>query len=223
MKKNEKNQDITEIKKIYEIRRNHLKKLIDYKFKTVVECAIKAKYHESTIWTLLNGTRDFTDLSAKRLEFKLSLPEGYLSSKDEHQYNIIDFIDVGFYEDVKNIINPLLEKIVKIPTLICEQFKIQNPESLIAIKMNDELMYPTINNNELIIIDNSQTSIEENKIYLFEINGLYKIRRPVIAGKDMVALHIDNENERKKYIINNIQLSDVKIIGKIVGGIKNYN
>lgn len=205
------------------IRRERLQYLIDQKFHTVAAFAEKLGIHKSTVSTLLKGMRDFTDFTATKIESTFALPEGYLSSEEDQRYILTDFVDVKFHEDIKYISNPLLEKIIKVPSLICNQFNIQKAESLIATKMNDELMYPTINKDELIVIDTSQANIEENKIYLFEINGLFKIRRLVSTGKDLVALHIDNENEKKKYIINSMPLSDIKTLGRVVGGIKNYN
>lgn len=212
-----------ETKTVQEIRRIQLKVFIDKKFDSIAEFASKLEINRNNVSTLLNGKRPFSDATANKIENTFALPHGYLSSEGDKERIVTDFIDVSFYEDMKNILDPNAKKQIRIASPFLEQINIQSLDSLIATRMNDELMYPTINKGELIIIDTSQNIVEEYKLHLFKVNGFLQVRRPVSAGKDMIALHIDNENEKKKYIINDVPLSEINNIGRIVGGIKNYN
>lgn len=208
---------------IQEIRRERLNIFIKKNFNTLAEFGKKAGMNKTNISSLLNGLRPFTDRTADKIEKTFALPDGYLSNKDEQHYALTEFVSIKFYEDINSTLDPLSAKKITVASQICNKLGAHNPEDLIAVEMNDELMYPTINKDELIIVDTSQQKIEENKIYLFEMDGFFKVRRLVTAGKQFAALHIDNDNERKRYITSNIPLSEIHVIGRVVGGIKNYN
>lgn len=205
-------------KLIQDIRVKRLDAYIKKNFNSRAEFSAAMEWEPTNTTTLLKKKRPFTDDTAEKIEIKLTLPEGYLTNATEEE-----FIDIKFHKNINNTLDSSVGTTIKVATHICNNFSTHNTDDLIAIKMNDELMYPTINKDELIFIDTSQQKIEDNKIYFFEINGFFQVRRLVTNEKQFVALHIDNENERKKYVMNNIPLSGIRVIGRVVGGIKNYN
>ena len=63
--------------------------------------------------------------------------------------------------------------------------------------------------------------VEDGMIYLIEVNSFYRVRR-LYNKKDSVSVHIDNPSEKVNYVVNTIPLSDIDIIGKLVGSFKTF-
>lgn len=209
------------MKNIQETRRKQLQDFIQQKFKSITDFSKKLGIDQANVSTLLNGTRPFTNFTANKIETAFSLPAGYLSSDEEHNFVLADFVGAKYYDDMKYLVNTTFEKNLKIPNEMIKLLKCQNEENIIVTYMNDDLMNPTIKKNEMIFVDYSQKKVEDGMIYLIEVNSFYRVRR-LYNKKDSVSVHIDNPSEKVNYVVNTIPLSDIDIIGKLVGSFKTF-
>lgn len=201
------------------LRRKKLKTILDKYFFSIASLAEKVNISRGNLSNLLSGNRPFSSYTANKIEAMLALPLGYLSNDNEEEYELSDFIDVKYYEDIKFLVSSGLEKKVKFPKEIIKKLKLNNREDILVTFMNDDLMNPTIKSNEMIFIDCSQRKVEDGMIYLVEVNSFYRVRR-LFNKKNAVSVHIDNPNEKDNYVINTIPLSDIDIIGKLVCSLK---
>ena len=64
---------------------------------------------------MLSGNRPFSSYTANKIKPMLALPLGYLSNDNEEEYELSDFIDAKYYEDIKFLVSSGLEKKVKLP------------------------------------------------------------------------------------------------------------
>jgi transcriptional regulator with XRE-family HTH domain len=203
------------------LRRKKLKTILDKYFFSIASLAEKVNISRGNLSNLLSGNRPFSSYTANKIEAMLALPLGYLSNDNGEEYELSDFIDVKYYEDIKFLVSSGLEKKVKFPKEIIIKLKLNNREDILVTFMNDDLMNPTIKSNEMIFIDCSQRKVEDGMIYLVEVNSFYRVRR-LFNKKNAVSVHIDNPNEKDNYVINTIPLSDIDIIGKLVCSLKTF-
>lgn len=205
-----------------ELRRKKLKLILDKYFFSIAALAEKIKISRANLSTLLSGARPFTLYTANKIEALLALPHGYLSSEMEGDGELTDFISVRYYEDIKYLVGTSFEKKIKLPIEVAKQLKLNVGDDVIVTYMNDDLMYDTIKLNDMVFVDTIQNKVEDNKIYLIDVNGFYRIRR-LLINKNIVSIHIDNEEEKKTYVVKSFSLDDVNIIGKVVGLISDLN
>lgn len=205
-----------------EVRRRKLKIILDKYFFSIASLAEKINISRANLSTLLSGTRPFSLYTANKIEASLALPHGYLSSDMEGDVELTDFINVRYYEDIKYLVGASFEKKIKIPVEVAKQLKLNASDDILITYMNDDLMYPTIKLNDMVFVDTSQNGVEDNKLYLIEVNGFYKIRR-LIINKNIASIHIDNQEKKKTYIVSSFDLNDIDVIGKVVGLVFDLN
>lgn len=205
-----------------ELRRKKLKIILDKYFFSIASLAEKINISRANLSTLLSGTRPFSLYTANKIEASLALPHGYLSSDMESDVELTDFINVRYYEDIKYLVGASFEKKIKIPVEVAKKLKLNASDDILITYMNDDLMYPTIKLNDMVFVDTSQNGIEDNKLYLIEVNGFYKIRR-LIINKNIASIHIDNQEKKKTYIVSSFDLNDIDVIGKVVGLVFDLN
>lgn len=205
-----------------EVRRRKLKIILDKYFFSIASLAEKINISRANLSTLLSGTRPFSLYTANKIEASLALPHGYLSSDMESDVELTDFINVRYYEDIKYLVGASFEKKIKIPVEVAKQLKLNASDDILITYMNDDLMYPTIKLNDMVFVDTSQNGVEDNKLYLIEVNGFYKIRR-LIINKNIASIHIDNQEKKKTYIVSSFDLNDIDVIGKVVGLVFDLN
>lgn len=204
------------------LRRKKLKLILDKYFFSIAALAEKINISRANVSTLLSGNRPFTLYTANKIEAALNLTNGYLSNELVDDSGLTDFISVCFYEDMKYMTGSSFEKKIKIPTEIIKKMKLHTDGSNILVThMNDDLMNPSIREDEMIFIDCTQNFVEDGMIYLVEINGFYRVRR-LFVNNDVISIHIDNLNEKKKYEVKNIYQNQLNVIGKLVGSIKTF-
>lgn len=204
------------------LRRKNLKTILNKYFFSIASLADKVSISRANLSTLLSGTRPFSSYTANKIEASLALPHGYLSSNTVTDAEITNFLNVRYYEDIKYLVGASFEKKIKIPLEVAKQLKLNTSDDILITYMNDDLMYPTIKLNDMVFVDTNQNVVEDNKIYLFEVNGFYKIRR-LIINKNSALIHIDNQEKKKTYIVSSFDMGDITIIGKIVGLISDLN
>ena len=204
------------------LRRTKLKVILDKYFFSIASLAEKLNISRANLSTLLSGNRPFSLYTASKIETSLALPLGYLSSNSSDEYELSDSISAKYYEDMKYLVGTSFEKNINLPKEIVRQLKLNSTDEIIVSYMNDDLMYPTIKPNEMIFVATHQNRIEENKIYLIEINGFYRVRR-LMVDKSIISVHIDNPDKKKTYITKSFDLDDIVIMGKVVGLISDLN
>lgn len=204
------------------IRRNKLKAILDKYFFSISSLAKKVDITRGNLSTLLSGDRPFSDYTANKIEAALDLPCGYLSDENIEDYELDKFFNVKFYEDMKFLVGNSFEKKIKLPREFARKMKLNNEQDILITIMNDDLMHPSIKLNDMLFIDLSQKLIEDNKLYLININGFYKIRR-LILDKDIVAVHIDNPDNKLTHITRSYEINDIEIVGKVVSTLSNID
>lgn len=83
-----------------------------------------------------------------------------------------------------------------------------------AIKFPHNYMVPNIKKDTVLFVDQNNTKIEYNSVYLVEYQNNISVNRVELSG-DIVLLKNDNQ----KYKTTTAKANEVKIIGLIVGGI----
>ncbi len=206
---------------LQELRRNKLKTILDNHFFSIASLAKKINISRSNLSNLLSGKRLFSSYTASKIETALGLPLGYLSIMDNDNLNLSEFVNAKFNHNLSSL-DTLFSKNLMIPIEIAKRINISSKDNILLTHMNDNLMYPTIKLNDMIIVDLNKILIEENKLYLVDINGFIKVRRLVI-NQNLVFVHIDNLEKKNSYIVNSYQLDDIKIVGKVIGFISDLN
>lgn len=206
----------------HDLRRKNLKLILDKYFFSITSLAEKLNINRANLSTLLSGTRPFSSYTANKIESLLALPHGYLSSESEVNEDLNSFIISKYYEDLKYIVGSSFQKKIKIPVELIKHLKLNNQSEILVSHMNDDLMNPTIKLNEMILVDTQQDKIEDNKLYLIEINGFYRVRR-LIINDHIVSIHIDSPENLKGYIVKSFDITDIKVIGKVIGIFSNLN
>ena len=80
-------------------------------------------------------------------------------------------------------------------------------------------MSPTINNGDKLIVEHwNGEQIQDNKIYVFCFNSEFFVKR-LSKNLDEIIIKSDNPDYRVR-TINGSTISELKVIGKIVGAIK---
>ena len=179
------------------LRRNKLKTILDNHFFSIASLAKKINISRSNLSNLLSGKRLFSSYTASKIETALGLPLGYLSIMDNDNLNLSEFVNAKFNHNLSSL-DTLFSKNLMIPIEIAKRINISSKDNILLTHMNDNLMYPTIKLNDMIIVDLNKILIEENKLYLVDINGFIKVRRLVI-NQNLVFVHIDNL-EKKTHI-----------------------
>jgi transcriptional regulator with XRE-family HTH domain len=182
-------------------------------YPSIAELAREIGLKRGNLSILLAGKSKITRLMANRIESKLNLPLGSLS-KEVPIINTTT-ITMNYFKLMKNVDNSVFDNRICIPNVITDSLEITS-NSIMITHMNDNFMYPTININDMLIIDKEQTNIESNQIYLIKHCDAFRVRR-LNKVKDDLEIHIDNSQCKPTYINNTINQSELEVIGKVVG------
>lgn len=137
-----------------------------------------------------------------------------------------NLIHVDYYTDVfascgnGSII--FSEEKIKLPisTLLINGFSKQKTYSIINATGNS--MSPTIDNGDKLIVEHwIGEQIQDNKIYVFCFNNEFYVKR-LSKNLDEIIIKSDNPEYRVR-TVNGRTSQELKVIGKIVGAVKNLN
>lgn len=137
-----------------------------------------------------------------------------------------NLIHVDYYTDVfascgnGSII--FSEEKIKLPisTLLINGFSKQKTYSIINATGNS--MSPTIDNGDKLIVEHwVGEQIQDNKIYVFCFNNEFYVKR-LSKNLDEIIIKSDNPEYRVR-TVNGRTSQELKVIGKIVGAVKNLN
>ncbi|HLX53186.1 MAG TPA: S24 family peptidase, partial [Aquella sp.] len=183
---------------INKIRITNLKRIIfeDYN-NSIHRFAKKIGRHSSQFYNLFKGDRSFGQKLARDLELLLNL-EPLSLDKSPDEKAIIDKIVLipafhkstltnnNLAETTKNIF--AIEKSV----IECHNWRI---DKLYGFITNDDSMLPTIPPNSKILIDISQTKIDDGKIYVLSKNNEIFIKRVFCLTKN-IEYEAKSDNEK---------------------------
>lgn len=114
------------------------------------------------------------------------------------------------------------EEKIKLPisTLLINGFSRQKSYSIINATGNS--MSPTIDNGDKLIVEHwVGEQIQDNKIYVFCFNNEFFVKR-LSKNLDEIIIKSDNPEYRVR-TVNGRTSNELKVIGKIVGAVKNLN
>ncbi len=137
-----------------------------------------------------------------------------------------NLIHVDYYTDVfascGNGSIVFSEEKIKLPisTLLINGFSKQKTYSIINATGNS--MSPTIDNGDKLIVEHwVGEQIQDNKIYVFCFNNEFYVKR-LSKNLDEIIIKSDNPEYRVR-TVNGRTSQELKVIGKIVGAVKNLN
>lgn len=137
-----------------------------------------------------------------------------------------NLIHVDYYTDVfascGNGSIVFSEEKIKLPisTLLINGFSKQKTYSIINATGNS--MSPTIDNGDKLIVEHwIGEQIQDNKIYVFCFNNEFYVKR-LSKNLDEIIIKSDNPEYRVR-TVNGRTSQELKVIGKIVGAVKNLN
>ncbi len=210
---------------------NNLAKILLHKNMGSNELARKAGISAGAVSEIINGKVNPRPLTKRKIASALNmkvedifmhpLSENNLqdsSNKDIKYKTIQSTYTINFYKNL--IVNVNLKDQISEPYTINSTdlnqigYKVNedNVKNIIAIAMKDNSMQPNIRKDDILFIDTTLTSVENNKIYLFEYEDELYIRQ--LAKEKENSLRAKTFNSQKGVLIENIK--DVFIFGKLV-------
>lgn len=152
--------------------------------------------------------------------------EEYFNIKvfDDNSCSSENLVYINYYNDVfascgcGSIV--FSEEKIQIPvsTVLIGGYSKQKKYSI--INASGDSMSPTINNGDKLIVEHwNGEQIQDNKIYVFCFNSEFFVKR-LSKNLDEIIIKSDNSDYRVR-TINGSTISELKVIGKIVGAIKN--
>lgn len=199
------------------IRIANLRRIISESYNNSIHCfAKKNGRHSSQFYNLFKGDRSFGQKLARDLELLLKLaPLSLDKSPDEESIlDKIALIPSYLINTMTNDnLNEISNDIFAIEKSIIEYHN-WRIDKLYGFTMNDESMYPTILYNSKLLIDTSQNSIDNGKIYVLSKNNEFFIKR-VFCLIDNIEYEAKSDNE-KHGVIKFRPDHDLSIIGRVL-------
>lgn len=89
------------------------------------------------------------------------------------------------------------------------------PNNLIALNAEGDSMAPTIHNNDVLVVDKSQITPKEGKIYVIRVGNSLLVKRLQVLGPNQLKLISDNK-VYDPVVIDLEKESNLSIIGRVV-------
>jgi len=106
------------------------------------------------------------------------------------------------------------EKFIKMEKHLIEESLNASPEDLVAIKADTDLNFPTIKNDDILIVDRVKSQLEDGGLFLIKFKKETVIRRIALFPNDELMLGVDNVSMKDSSV--SCKNSDVQIFGKII-------
>lgn len=177
-------------------RRSILRKLISEKYKSIGDFCTQTGEDYAAIYRYYHNEVKMGDKLIKRLEGVLNLPDGYF----DKQLPKLAAVDI-----------PIIDNTIKKPTMklaeiiahsskyammeqrIMDEFK-WDKDALFIIVAKDNSMYPVIRDKAEVVVDSTQTEIENNKYYAVKMNSDIYIRKLIKSPiTEMITLIPENK------------------------------
>ncbi|MCC2625393.1 MAG: hypothetical protein K0R14_1266 [Burkholderiales bacterium] len=205
---------------INEIRIANLKQIIlkDYG-NSIQKFATTVGRHNSHFYSIFSGRRSFGQNLARQLEETLNIAPYSLDQSEEVKslFDSVLFVPAYGVDEHSADFSDTLTKVSN-DIFVIEKAKIKNSNwqvnKLYGLIMDDESMQPTIKDGSKIIIDSSQTTLKDGKIYALSKNNEIFIRRVSrqLGGTGYIA-QCDNEKYGKVEFKDG---KDITVIGRVV-------
>lgn len=198
-------------------RRSILRKLITENYKNIGDFCKQSGEDYAAIYRYYHNDIKMSDKVIKRLEGIFNLPEGYF----DQQLPKLTTVDIPIIGNtVKKPTMQLAEiiahssKYAMIEQRIMDEFK-WSKAALFILIIQDNSMYPVIRDKAEVLVDGSQTEIENNKYYAVKINSDIHIRKLIKSSiSGLITLIPENKTD---FPTDEISLSDsFAVLGRVV-------
>lgn len=200
---------------IGESRSDTLHKLISENYKTTNHFCTENGEDHTAIYKYLNKKVKMSDKVARRLESVFNKPDGYFDQgilkTSATNIPIIDNLVDASFGIVEIIANSKKASLFDQELLDAYNWKNEN---LFIIKANDNSMYPIIRDKAEVMADNSQTQIENNKIYVVKIKSDIYIRKLIKSPVEETIKLIPED--KAEFPTDEVNPADIVILGKVV-------
>jgi hypothetical protein len=208
-----------EIEEIYQTRRDNLIRVMKEKFNgRQVDLAKAINTSTSYLWRTLNATKSLGEEMARKYEKALGLPPSWLDAPNNSTFSA----EITQAEDLIFIIPPFENsefvglattdaKPVRIRTLGLSEI---DPASLRMMKMNDPSMSASISVGDELIIDLSDTTPADGKIFAMQLGTTLRVRRLTQESQGKWMIRCDTL-DKMRYPDVALLESEFSLIGRV--------
>lgn len=187
---------------IKEIRRRNLETLVEERSKgRKVDFANEYDINQGELSYLLLGKRPFGERKARNLEKKLKLPIGWFDRGAEEvvkpEYAVIPILDVKLacgngYENGDNV--PIIGN-WNMPLQFLHELGV-SPNNAEILFAHSYSMFPTIKDKAHVLVDKSDTTLRNGKIFAINLNGEMLLKRMFFENGNWI-LRSDNPDKNE--------------------------
>lgn len=149
---------------------------------------------------------EFTPEELFKIERRYGLPIGVLSEKENANTN-------PNAQNIKNLDNDI--EIITIDKAFCNSIN----NNVFWLNATGDSMSPVIENQDIVLIDTSNTDISNGGIFLFEINTKRFIKRLRLRVTGELDIISDNNKYPLETVTNG---SELKVIGRVIKNLSRY-
>lgn len=202
-----------------ENRKVNLGKLIAKYYKNINDFCVQNGEDYSAIHRYLNGNLRIGNNVVKRFEKIFNLKSGELDKSGELReiIQIPIYSAKGSFTSVDNILSRLPNTHAHIEGFIFQEYGVEQKDA-IGITYDNDSMYPDIKSGWSVLVDLSETEIQDGKIYALLVNTKILFRK-VFVSLDSNKLTLKANNQDFTEVVLPIQ--EVTVIGQpkyILGG-----
>lgn len=178
--------------------------------------AIRSKVGKSFVYDILNGkSKNPTSKKLASICNTLQIPISKLISNEKDE-----FYNQGEYISIKKFStnNENSDEYIKLHKNIIYTISKSEIENLLYHIIEDDGMDPIIKKGDLVIVDASNTKIQQNIMLITDqCNNMFTKRIEIIIGENFINLISENE----RYAKFKVDPSTITIVGKIILKISN--
>lgn len=191
------------------VRKRNLAKIVDQRFAGSVDLFAKAVdknkfFVYGLLWSFdKQAARNITDKTARILEHKLDLPNGFLDMEvipDNICVSYIPFVDIPLSEKSHSL--SLSSQTLALSDSEIQYFRLKS-DSLVIVRVSDVLINK-FNIDDLIIIDTSKRDLISSHVYFVNFNQNFifrKVQRNYLNGNNFISLHHSNAEPQNSNIV----------------------
>ena len=191
------------------VRKRNLAGIIDQRFAGSVDLFAKAVdknkfFVYGLLWSFDKpAARNITDKTARILEHKLDLPNGFLDMEvipDNICVSYIPFIDIPLSEKSHSF--SLSSQSIAFSDSEIQYFRLK-PDGLTVIRITDNLI-AKFNIDDLVVVDTNKRDLRSHHIYFVNYNQNFifrEVRRNYLNGNNFISLHHSNAEPQNSNIV----------------------
>ena len=191
------------------VRKRNLAKVIDQRFAGSVDLFAKTVdknkfFVYGLLWSFdKQAARNITDKTARILEHKLNLPNGFLDMEvipDNICVSYIPFVDVPLSEKSHSL--SLSSRTIAFSDSEIQYFRLKS-DSLVIIRILDRLINK-FNIDDLVVVDTSKRNLVSSHVYFVNFNQNFifrEVRRNYLNGNNFISLHHSHAEPQNSTIV----------------------